>query len=93
MTLVTLHFPLFLLVIIPFKSLISSVNIWYSPILGQVLSQALRKARNKAKQLHPWTQRDGTGREVEGGGSGWGTRVHPWRIHVDVWQNQCNIVK
>ena len=27
------------------------------------------------------------------GGSGLGTRVHPWRIHVDVWQNQYNIVK
>ena len=27
------------------------------------------------------------------GGSGWGTRVYPWRIHVDVWQNQYNIVK
>ena len=26
-------------------------------------------------------------------GSGWGTRVHPWQIHVDVWQNQYNIVK
>ena len=38
------------------------------------------------------TQRDGTGRE-EGGGSGWGTRVHLWRIHVDVWQIQYNIVK
>ena len=24
---------------------------------------------------------------------GWGTRVHSWRIHVDVWQNQCNTVK
>ena len=24
---------------------------------------------------------------------GWGTCVHPWRIHVDVWQNQYNIVK
>ena len=22
------------------------------------------------------------------GGSGWGTRVHLWWIHVDVWQNQ-----
>ena len=27
------------------------------------------------------------------GRSGWGTRVHPWRIHFDVWQNQYNIVK
>ena len=26
------------------------------------------------------------------GGSGWGTCVHLWRIHVDVWQNQYNIV-
>ena len=36
--------------------------------------------------------RDGMGREV-GGGSGLGTRVHPWWIHVDVWQNQYSIVK
>ena len=33
------------------------------------------------------TQRDGMGRE-EGGVSGWGTRVHPWRIQLNVWQNQ-----
>ena len=31
-----------------------------------------------------------TGRE---GGSGWGTHVYPWWIHVDVWQNQYSIVK
>ena len=29
------------------------------------------------------TQRDGMGRE---GGSGWGTHVNPWLIHVNVWQ-------
>ena len=28
-----------------------------------------------------------------GRGSGLGTRVHPWQIHVDVWQNQYSIVK
>ena len=27
------------------------------------------------------------------GGSGLGTHVHLWRIHVDVWQNQYSIVK
>ena len=27
------------------------------------------------------------------GSSRKGTRVHPWWIHVDVWQNQHNIVK
>ena len=26
-------------------------------------------------------------------GSGWGTYVHPWWIHVNVWQNQYNVVK
>jgi len=27
------------------------------------------------------------------GGSVWGTPVYQWGIHVDVWQNQYNIVK
>ena len=38
------------------------------------------------------TRRDGVGGRWQGG-SGLGTRVHPWWIHVDVWQNQYNIVK
>ena len=25
--------------------------------------------------------------------SGWGKSVYLWRIHVDIWQNQYNIVK
>ena len=33
----------------------------------------------------------GGGRREEG--SGWGTRVYLWQIHVDIWQNQYNIVK
>ena len=35
----------------------------------------------------------GEGGEREEGGSGWATPVHPWRMHVDVWQNKYNIVK
>ena len=38
-----------------------------------------------------------TQRDVRGGrreeGSGWGTCVYLWQIHVDIWQNQYNIVK
>ena len=30
------------------------------------------------------------GRREEG--SGWGAHVYLWRIHVDIWQNQYNIV-
>ena len=39
------------------------------------------------------TQRDGMGKEVGGGGSGWGTHVHPWLIPDNVWQNRYSIVK
>ena len=31
------------------------------------------------------------GRREEG--SGWGTRIYLWQIHVDIWQNQYNILK
>ena len=31
------------------------------------------------------------GRKEEG--SGWGTSVYLWQIHVDIWENQYNIVK
>ena len=40
--------------------------------------------------VHWHDQRDGMGREE---GSGWGTSVYLWQIHVDIWQNQYNIVK
>ena len=37
------------------------------------------------------TQKDGMERWE--GGSGLGTHVYPWQIHVDVWQNHYIIVK
>ena len=41
-----------------------------------------------------WDDPEGWDGEGGGrGGSGWGTRVHLRRIHVDLWQNQYNIVK
>ena len=39
-------------------------------------------------------QRDGMGREM-GGDLGWGTHVHPWLIHVNVWQKPpqyCKVI-
>ena len=38
------------------------------------------------------TQRDRMGREV-GGGSGWGTHVNPWLIHVNGWQKPLQYCK
>ena len=37
-------------------------------------------------------QRDDMGWQV-GGGSGLGTHVHSWLIHVNVWRNKYSIVK
>ena len=40
-----------------------------------------------------WDDSEGWYGEGGEGGSGWGTHVHLWWIHVDVWQNKYNIVK
>ena len=68
--------------------------IWENGIVTCILS-----CKNRIASLCPmqdtaclgWvtvmTQRDVMGREVEGG-SCLGTHVHPWWIHVNVWQNQ-----
>ena len=38
------------------------------------------------------TQRDGIGGRQEGG-SGWGTYVNPWLVHVNVWQKPLQYCK
>ena len=43
-----------------------------------------------------WDNPDGLGEEAGGEeGSGWGTHVHPWWIHVNVWQKllqYCQVI-
>ena len=46
----------------------------------------------RCSRLVHWDDPEGVWGGRWKGGSGWGTRVHPWWIHVDVWQNQYNIV-
>ena len=41
---------------------------------------------------HGWPRRMVWGGRWQGS-SGWGTHVHPWWIHVNVWQNHYSIVK
>ena len=38
------------------------------------------------------TLKDGWGGRWEGG-SGWGTHVHPWLFHVNVWQKPLQYCK
>ena len=74
--------------------------IWENGIETCIISYMKRIASPGSMQdtgylglLH-WDDSEGWYRE--GGwrrGSGWGIHVHPWWIHVDVWQNQYNIVK
>ena len=40
-----------------------------------------------------WDNPEGCGGEGGGGGSGWGTRVHPWLLHVNVWQKPLQYCK
>ena len=40
-----------------------------------------------------WDDPVGWGRREVGGVSGWETHVHPWLIHVNVWQNPLQYCK
>ena len=67
-------------------------------MLAETTVAALRKGNercftcgNKNHLKRDCPKKAGGGRREEG--SGWGTRVYLWRIHVDIWQNQYNIVK
>ena len=76
-----------------------SGRIWENSIETYILSYVKQIASPGSMHetgclvLVHWDDPEGwDGREV-GGGSGWGTHVHPWQIQVNVWQNQCNVVK
>jgi len=56
----------------------------------QIASPGLMQDTGSLGLVH-WDDPEEGGKWEES--SGLGTRVHPWRIHVDVWQNQYNIVK
>ena len=49
-------------------------------------------AWDKCSGLVQWVDLEGLGGRREGG-SGWGTHVNPWLIHVNVWQKQLQYCK
>ena len=53
----------------------SRFNAWYWMLGAGALGQPREMVRGGRRE---W-------------GSGWGTHVHLWQIHVDVWQNQYSI--
>ena len=74
--------------------------IWENDIETCILSYVKRIASPGSMHdtgcsgLVHWDDPEGWDGEGGGrGGSGWGTYVHPWLIHVNAWQNHYNIVK
>ena len=63
---------------------------------GEELKSILMKVKEESGKSWLKTQHSPRGM-VQGGrrewGWGWGTHVYLWRIYVDIWQNQYNIVK
>ena len=60
--------------------------------VNQIASPGLMHDTGCLGLMH-WDDPEGWYREGGGRGVQDGERVYPWRIHVDVWQNQYNIVK
>ena len=52
--------------------------------MKQIASPGLMHETGCSGLMH-WDDPERWDEEV-GGGSGWGTHVHPWLIHVNVWQ-------
>ena len=86
-----------------YNSLLDSVEeggqgmIWENGIKTCIISYKKRIASPGSMQntgsleLVHWDDPEGWYRE--GGGRGVQDGEHPWQMHVDVWQNQYNIVK
>ena len=69
-----------------------SIETCILPYVKQITSPGPMQRHGARGWCTGTTQRDGMGREV-GGGSGWGTHVHPWLIHVNVWQKPLQYCK
>ena len=65
-------------------------------VKGEADYQPRLDAWDKCSGLVHWEDPEGwDGEEGGRGGSGWGTHVNPWLIHVNVWQNPpqyCKVI-
>ena len=59
--------------------------------LTESIKGTIQKQKHREKEKTNNKMRDGRWE----GGSGWGTHVHPWLIHVKVWQKPpkyCKVI-
>ena len=76
----------------------NSIETCILPYMKQIASPGSMHETGRLGPVHGTTLRDGKGRKQGGKwerGSGWGTHVHPWLIHVNVWQKPpqyCKVI-
>ena len=64
------------------------------PYVKQMTNPRSMHETGHPKLVH-WDNPEGWDGERGGGCSGWGTHVHPWLIHVNVWQKPpqyCKVI-
>ena len=69
----------------------NSIETCILPYVKQMTSPTSMHETGHLKSVH-WDNPEGWNGERDGRGSGWGTCVHLWLIHVNVWQNHYNKV-
>ena len=60
--------------------------------MKQISSPGLMHETGCSRLVH-WDDPEGWDGEGHRWGSGWGTHVHPWLIHVNVWQKPLQYCK
>ena len=67
---------------------VNSIETYILPYVKQITSPGSMHETGCSGLVH-WDDPEGWGGE----GGGRGVQVHPWLIHVNVWQNHYNIIK
>ena len=71
----------------------NSIETWILSYVKQIASPGLMHETGCLGLVH-WDDPEGWDEKGgEGGGSGWETHVHPWLIHVNVWQKPLQYCK
>ena len=72
----------------------NSIETCTLPYVKEITSPSSMHETGRSNPVHWDHPKDGMWREVEGS-SGWGKHVHPWLIHVHVWQKPpqyCKVI-
>ena len=66
---------------------------WWVPYVKQIASPGSMHETGCSGLVHWDDPEEWDGEGGERGDSGWGTHVHPWLIHVNIWQKPLQYYK